>query len=68
MGNIIIEKNGKENGKTAFLASKKFAGTRITFASIIFEDGEWVVRRHNSGRIDHFEKLFEARDEVLKGG
>ncbi len=63
---ISIKTNGKENGKTAFLARKKCAGVHVTFASILFEGGEWVVRRH-SGRIDRFEKLSEAKCEVLKG-
>jgi len=63
---IRIRANGKENGKTAFFASKKFAGAHMTFASILFEDGEWVVRRL-SGRIDRFDKLVEAKSEALKG-
>jgi hypothetical protein len=59
--------NGKENGKTAYLAKKQALGGWMTTASIVFDGESWVVRRMSSDRIDRFEKLCEAKDEVLKG-
>jgi hypothetical protein len=63
---IRIITNGKENGKRAYLAQTKWIGKYITFASIVFDGEDWLVRR-NGGRIDRFKKLSEARNEVLKG-
>jgi len=66
MAKVRFVMNGKENGKTAFLARSGFAGRWITFASIVFDGENWVVRKLSTGRIDRFAKLREAKDEAIK--
>lgn len=64
---IRFTTNGTENGKTAYLAAHRLAGRYVTFASIVFSGSEWVLRRLESGRIDRFDKLCDAKDEARKG-
>lgn len=68
---IRLVRNGKENGKTAYLAQEKMVGGYMTFASVIFDGKDWVVTRCARGiysaRVDRFAKLFEARNELMKG-
>lgn len=61
----IFETNGKENGKTAYLVKKPFAGMKITVGAIVFDGADWVLRS-GSGRIDRFVKLKEAKEEAMK--
>ena len=65
--NIRFQKNGIENGKTAYFASRRAAGMWITNASILWDGEDWTVIRSGSGRIDRFERLADAKDELRKG-
>jgi len=62
---IKFEKNGEENGKTAWLVKQSFAGRWLVAASIVFDGQDWVLRS-GAGRIDRFETLREAKEEALK--
>lgn len=62
---VRFERNGKENGKTAYLAKRRFAGMWITYASIVFDGECWAVYK-STGRIDRFAKLGEAKEEAIK--
>jgi len=61
---VRFERNGKENGKSAYLVKSRIAGMWITIASIVFDGEDWV--HHKSGRIDRFATLREAKDEAIK--
>lgn len=58
-------RNGEENDKSAWLLQRRAAGTWITYASIVWDGADWVVRAR-SGRVDRFEHLSEAKNEALK--
>ncbi len=63
---VKFERNGKENGKMAYLVKRRFAGLWITFATIVFDGSDWVFRLLRNDRIERFEKLREAKEEALK--
>jgi len=63
--NCRFQRNGYENDKSAWLFQRRTAGARITYASIVWDGADWVVRAR-SGRIDRFEHLSEAKNEALK--
>lgn len=62
---VKFERNGKENGKTAYLVKRGIAGLWITCSTIVFDGDDWEVH-HKSGRIDRFATLREAKDEAIK--
>jgi hypothetical protein len=62
---VKFERNGQENGKTAYLVKRGLAGIGITVSTIVFDGEDWVVH-HKSGRIDRFATLREAKDEAIK--
>lgn len=62
---VLFETNGKENGKTAYLVKKPFAGTKIRVGSIVFDGEDWILRAGTS-RVDRFGKLKEAKEEAMK--
>jgi hypothetical protein len=62
---VKFDRNGKENGKTAYLVKHVLAGIGITVSTIVFDGDDWVVH-HKSGRIDRFATLREAKDEAIK--
>lgn len=64
---ITITLNGKENGKNAYLVQHKVCGQKITFASIVFDGTNWVLKRLPSGRIDRFGSLRDATEDARKG-
>lgn len=61
---IRFVRNGKENGKTAYLAQRKLAGQVMTIGSILFDGQDWMIRR--GGRTDRFGTLQEAKNEMRK--
>lgn len=58
-------RNGKENGKYAWLVQSRALGTWMTLATIVWDGAEWILRS-GKGRIDRFEHLSEAKKEALK--
>jgi|HigsolmetaGSP11D_1036233.scaffolds.fasta_scaffold00217_7 hypothetical protein len=65
MAKVRFVTNGKENGKTAYLVKQGFAGMWITFATIVFDGDSWGVHKQ-SGRVDRFATLREAKDDAIK--
>lgn len=63
---VKFERNGQENGKTAYLVKRRAVGSFFTYATIVFDGRDWVLRRLSSGRVDRFERLRDARQEALK--
>lgn len=60
-----IVKSGACNGKTAYLVNEKVGKSFVLYGSILFDGEDWIVRKEN-GRIDRFETLAEAKNEVQK--
>ncbi|TSE35492.1 hypothetical protein [Tepidimonas charontis] len=63
-----FERNGKENGKSAWLVKQSFVGRHITVASIVFDGSDWCLCTHGKSgiRTDRFATLREAKEEALK--
>lgn len=61
-----FQRNGTENGKCAYLAQRKTAGTWMTTGTIVHNGEDWVLRYSSSGRIERYETLSEAKDAALK--
>ena len=61
---VKFERNGQENGKTAYLVKRGIAGMWITVSTIVFDGRDWVL--HQKGRIDRFAKLREAKDAAIR--
>ena len=64
---ITFGTNGKHNGKTSYLAFKSGGYLQAPFASITFEDVEWIYRRLPNGRVERFDRLAQAKNEALRG-
>ncbi len=65
-GNGRFQRNGTENGKGAYLIQRKMAGTWVTIGTIVHDGADWVLRYSESGRIERYEALAEAKDAGLK--
>jgi hypothetical protein len=67
---VKFERNGQENGKTAYLVKRRIAGMWITTSTIAFDGDGWAVYQQSlsfeRGRIDRFATLREAKDEAIK--
>ncbi|MHB1814531.1 MAG: hypothetical protein ACYCUE_06845 [Steroidobacteraceae bacterium] len=65
-GNRRFQRNGAENGRSAYLMQRKVAGSWITIGTVVYEEEDWVLRYSSSGRIERYETLAEAKDAALK--
>lgn len=63
---IRFEKNGAENGKTAFLVHRRLVGSWTAVASILWDGRDWTLNALANGRIDRFASLADAKDEARK--
>lgn len=67
---LKFKRNGKENGKTAYLVQRKVAGMWFPVASITFDGMEWVHCKlnhlHEKGRVTRWATLSEAKEEAFK--
>jgi hypothetical protein len=63
---VKVVRNGAENGRSAYLAKCRALGKWMTFATIVFDGGDWIVRKLATGRIDRFATLREAKDEAIR--
>ena len=61
-----FRRNGTENGKCAYLAQRRMAGTWMTTGTVVHNGEDWVLRYSSSGRIERYETLSEAKDAALK--
>jgi hypothetical protein len=67
---LKFKRNGKENGKTAYLVQRKVAGMWFPVASITFDGTDWVHCEHTlsfeKGRVTRWATLSEAKKEAFK--
>lgn len=64
---VTFKLNGHENGKPAYLAQRRAVGTKVTFASIVFDGREWLLKKLPNGRVDRFDTAKDAKEEARKG-
>ena len=64
--NRRFQRNGTENGKSAYLVQRKMAGAWMTIGTIVHDGADWVLRYSGSGRIERYEAIAEAKDAALK--
>jgi hypothetical protein len=49
------------------LAQRRAVGTKVTFASIVFDGREWLLKKLPNGRVDRFDTARDAKEEARKG-